>query len=129
MSGILSDGTHSIQREVTRTTTDAESVKCLPHQATSPSADSLGAIVVAANAGSDYLFVRDQDAKYGERRGPACKAMEFGAILVSDRDGAPRTFPMSLIMTEHSGAGRAPDIIVSFNYDENVSVAGKSGIS
>ena len=27
---------------------------------------------------------------------------------------------MSLIGTEHKGAGRAPDIIVSFSYDENV---------
>ena len=36
---------------------------------------------------------------------------------------------MSLIKTESSGNGRAPDIIVSFNYDENVAVAGKSGVS
>ena len=36
---------------------------------------------------------------------------------------------MSLIGTDHKGSGRAPDIIVSFSYDENVAVAGKSGIS
>ena len=39
------------------------------------------------------------------------------------------TLPMSLIKTETSGNGRAPDIIVSFSYDENVAVAGKSGVS
>jgi hypothetical protein len=36
---------------------------------------------------------------------------------------------MSLIKTEATVAGRAPDIIVSFAYDENVSVAGHPGIS
>jgi hypothetical protein len=36
---------------------------------------------------------------------------------------------MGLIKTENSGNGRAPDIIVSFSYDENVAVAGKSGVS
>src|SRR3974377_2363384 len=36
---------------------------------------------------------------------------------------------MSRIMTESSEKGRAPDIIVSFSYDEDVAVAGKSGIS
>ncbi len=36
---------------------------------------------------------------------------------------------MSLIKTETSGNGRAPEIIVSFSYDENVTVAGKPGVS
>jgi hypothetical protein len=36
---------------------------------------------------------------------------------------------MSLIKTETSGNGRAPDIIVSFSYDENIAVAGKLGVS
>ena len=39
------------------------------------------------------------------------------------------TLPMSLIKTESIAGGRAPDIIVSFSYDENVAVAGKSGVS
>src|SRR4029079_18163948 len=38
------------------------------------------------------------------------------------------TLPMSLIQTEN-GSSRTPDIIVSFSYDENVTVAGKSGVS
>src|SRR4029077_14710856 len=37
--------------------------------------------------------------------------------------------PMSLINTEPKVTGRAPDIIVSFNYDETIAVAGKPGIS
>jgi hypothetical protein len=36
---------------------------------------------------------------------------------------------MSLINTEPQVTGRAPDIIVSFNYDETIAVAGKPGIS
>jgi hypothetical protein len=36
---------------------------------------------------------------------------------------------MSLINTEPKVTGRAPDIIVSFNYDETIAVAGKPGIS
>ena len=36
---------------------------------------------------------------------------------------------MSLIKTENPVTGRGPDIIVSFNFDENVSVAGRPGIS
>src|SRR5262249_10284134 len=34
-----------------------------------------------------------------------------------------------LIITEPKVTGRAPDIIVSFNYDETIAVAGKPGIS
>ena len=56
--------------------------------------------------------------------------LQFGAIFVSDKYGEiAGTLRMSLIKTENSGNGRAPDIIVSFSYDENVAVAGKSGVS
>ena len=56
--------------------------------------------------------------------------LQFGAIFVSDKYGEiAGTLPMSLIKTENSGNGRAPDIIVSFSFDENVAVAGKSGVS
>ena len=56
--------------------------------------------------------------------------LQFGVIFVSDRYGEiAGTLPMSLITTENSGNGRAPDVIFSFSYDENVAVAGKSGVS
>jgi len=52
--------------------------------------------------------------------------LQFGAIFVSDKYGEiAGTLPMSLIKTETSGNGRAPDIIVSFSYDENVAVGGE----
>ena len=90
-----------------------------------------GAVVVAANAGSDYLFV--PDGKIDTVRAAVASLqsrLPFGAIFVSDKHGAiSGTLPMSLIQTETSGPGRAPDIIVSFSFDETVSVAGKSGVS
>ena len=88
-----------------------------------------GAIVVAANAGSDYLFVPDHNSDTVKAAVVSLQSrLQFGAIFVSDRYGEiAGTLPMSLIKTENSG--RAPDIIVSFSYDENVVVADKSGVS
>jgi arylsulfatase A-like enzyme len=90
-----------------------------------------GAIVVAANAGSDYLFVPDGNIDTVKAAVTSLQSrVQFGAIFVSDRHGdIPGTLPMSLIKTESSANGRAPDIIVSFSFDENVAVAGKSGVS
>jgi hypothetical protein len=90
-----------------------------------------GAIVVAANAGSDYLFVPDGSIETVKAAVVSLQSrLQFGAIFVSDRHGEiAGTLPMSLIKTESSASGRAPDIIVSFSYDQNVTVAGKSGVS
>ena len=90
-----------------------------------------GAIVVAANAGSDYLFVPDGNIETVKAAVMSLQSrLQFGAIFVSDKYGEiAGTLPMSLIETENSGNGRAPDIIVSFSFDENVAVAGKSGVS
>jgi hypothetical protein len=90
-----------------------------------------GAIVVAANAGSDYLFVPDGNIEAVKAAVVSLQSrLQFGAIFVSDRHGEiAGTLPMSLIKTESSASGRAPDIIVSFSYDQNVAVAGKSGVS
>ena len=91
----------------------------------------VGAVVVAANAGSDYLFVPDGNINTVKAAVTSLQSrLQFGAIFVSDRHGQiAGALPMSLIKTETSGSGRAPDIIVSFSFDENVSVAGKSGVS
>jgi len=90
-----------------------------------------GAIVVAANAGSDYLFVPDGNIETLKAAVVSLQSrLQFGAIFVSDKYGEiAGTLPMSLIETDNSGNGRAPDIIVSFSFDENVAVAGKSGVS
>ncbi|KRQ96108.1 hypothetical protein CQ12_37095 [Bradyrhizobium jicamae] len=90
-----------------------------------------GAIVVAANAGSDYMFVPDGNIDTVKTAVTSLQSrMQFGAMFVSDRYGEiAGTLPMSLIKTESSANGRAPDIIVSFSFDESVAVAGKSGVS
>jgi arylsulfatase A-like enzyme len=90
-----------------------------------------GAIVVAANAGSDYLFVPDGNIDTVKAAVTSLQSrLQFGAIFVSDKYGEiAGTLPMSIIKAENSGSGRAPDIIVSFSYDENIAVAGKSGVT
>ena len=87
-------------------------------------------IVVAANAGSDYLFVPDGDASTVKAAVASLQSrLQFGAIFVSDRYGdVPGTLPMSLIKTESPARGRGPDIMVSFSFDEHVAVAGRPGI-
>jgi hypothetical protein len=89
-----------------------------------------GGIVVAANAGSDYLFVPDGEPNTVKAAVVSLQSrLQFGAIFVSDKYGdVAGTLPMSLIKTENPVPGRGPDIIVSFAFDENVAVAGHPGI-
>jgi arylsulfatase A-like enzyme len=132
LSGITADGTHLYPSQ-----DDEHGNICGRAQKyTSPSyvvpkPIPVGAVVVAANAGSDYLFVPDGNINTVKAAVTSLQSrLQFGAIFVSDRHGQiAGALPMSLIKTETSGSGRAPDIIVSFSFDENVSVAGKSGVS
>jgi len=130
LSGITADGNHLYPAQ-----DDHNGKVCgLAQNYTSPAfvvpkALPAGAIVVAANAGSDYLFVPDHNAETVRAAVMSLqRRMQFGAIFVSDRYGeVAGTLPMSLIKTENSS--RAPDIIVSFSYDETAAVAGKLGVS
>jgi hypothetical protein len=132
LSGILSDGIHLHPVE-----NDADGSACGKAQEYTsprylvPKPVPAGGIVVAANAGSDYIFVPDGDAKAVKAAVVSLQSrVQFGAIFVSDKYGdVAGTLPMSLINTENPIAGRGPDIIVSFTFDENVSVAGRRGIS
>jgi arylsulfatase A-like enzyme len=131
LSGIMADGTHLHSRK-----DDEMGHFCgRPQKYTStsyavPKPIPAGSIVVAANAGSDYLFVPDGNAETVKAAVISMQSrLQFGAIFVSDRYGEiAGALPMSLIKTENSGNDRAPDIIVSFSYDESVAVAGKSGV-
>lgn len=132
LSGILPDGTHL---QPLRHDEDG-SVCGKPQELTSsafvvPKPVPAGAVVVAANAGSDYLFVPDGNRDVVKAAVASLQSrQQFGAIFVSDRYAEiAGTLPMSLINTEPKVNGRAPDIIVSFNYDETIAVAGKPGIS
>jgi arylsulfatase A-like enzyme len=92
---------------------------------------SAGSVIVAANAGSDYLFIPDGNPDAMKAAVTSLQSrLQFGAIFASDKYGEiAGTLPMSLIKTETSIPGRGPDIIVSFSFDESAVVAGKPGIS
>ena len=132
LSGILFDGTH-----LHPTKQDADGSVCGEAQRYTspryvvPKPVPAGGIVVAANAGSDYLFVPDGDPNTVKAAVVSLQnRLQFGAIFVSDKYGdVTGTLPMSLINTENPVTGRGPDIIVSLTFDENVVVAGRSGIS
>jgi len=132
LSGILKDGT-----ELHPTREDEKGEVCgRKQQYTSsrypvPKPLPAGAIVVAANAGSDYLFIPDGDPKTVRAAVTSLQSRpQFGAIFVSDRYGRlPGTLPLSLIKADSPIPGRGPDIIVSFTFDEKVAVAGHAGIS
>ena len=132
LSGIIADGTHLYpSKDDQQGSVCGRAQKYTSPSYAVPKPIPAGAIVVAANAGSDYLFVPDGNIETVKAAVVSMQSrLQFGAIFVSDRYGEiAGTLPMSLIKTENSGNGRAPDIIVSFSYDENVAVAGKSGVS
>jgi arylsulfatase A-like enzyme len=132
LSGIMFDGTHlQPSKDDQHGNVCGRAQKYTSPTYVVPKPIPAGAIVVAANAGSDYLFVPDGNIDTVKAAVASLQSrLQFGAIFVSDRYGeVAGTLPMSLIKTENSGNGRAPDIIVSFSFDENVAVAGKSGIS
>src|SRR5436309_409482 len=132
LSGILFDGTHLHPAK-----NDADGTFCGKAQMFTspryvvPKPVPAGAIVVAANAGSDYLFVPDGDVNTVKAAVLSLQSrLQFGAIFVSDKYGdIPGTLRMGLVNTDSPARGRGPDIIVSFSFDENVAVAGRPGIS
>jgi arylsulfatase A-like enzyme len=89
-----------------------------------------GALIVAANGGSDYIYAPDHDPVLVARVLSFLQSREeFGAILLASRYGAlPGTLPMDAFHLEDGGDGaRHPDIIVSMSYDEYAVVQGLPG--
>ena len=101
---------------------------------TVPAPGSLPAngIVVAANGGSDYFYVPGHDAttvknlvKFLQQR------EEYGAVFVDSRYGAiPGTITMAQVNLENATRQNngQPDVVVSFNWDNTVSIQGMTGI-
>ena len=89
-------------------------------------------IVVAANGGSDYFYVPSHDpatvanlVKVLEQR------EEYGAIFVDTRYGyLPGTLTMAQVNLENGPRQNngQPDVVVSFNTDEAVTIQGHTGI-
>jgi predicted AlkP superfamily pyrophosphatase or phosphodiesterase len=97
-----------------------------------PASFAANGIVVAANGGSDYFYVPSHDAttvqnlvKFLQQR------EEYGAIFVDSRYGSlPGTLSLAQVNLENitrQNNGQ-PDVVVSFNSDDTVSIQGMTGI-
>jgi predicted AlkP superfamily pyrophosphatase or phosphodiesterase len=86
------------------------------------------AVVVAVNGGSDYLYVPAHDPELVRKAVAFLQSRsEVGAIFVDDRyRGIPGTLALSAIHAANA-AGRNPDVIVSYDYDENAAINGVRG--
>lgn len=87
------------------------------------------AIVIAPNGGSDYYYVRNHSIDTVARVVRFLQGHEqYGAIFVSDKyQGIPGTMPLSRIHLENL-AGRNPDIVVSYAWDDQQKINGLPGI-
>ena len=129
-AGIKADGT-----PVYPTLTDQDGTRCgkagQKYQAEAmkvPAQLPAGALVVAVNGGSDYVYVPDRDPALVRKAVDFLQSRaEVGAIFVDDRYGnVPGTLPLSTIRAANA-ASRNPDILLSYDYDENAVVSGVRG--
>ena len=86
------------------------------------------AVVIAANGGSDYLYVPSKNAALVRNIAAFLQQREeFGAIFVDDTYGPIKgTLPLSAVRLENA-ARRNPDIVVSYAFNENAVVQGMRG--
>jgi arylsulfatase A-like enzyme len=81
-----------------------------------PVALPAGAIIVAVNGGSDYLYVPDHDPAIVARAVRVLQERsEVGAIFVDDRYPLAGTLPLSAIHARHAD-GDNPDVIFSYSF-------------
>ena len=87
-----------------------------------------GALVVAVNGGSDYIYVPDRDPAVVKKAvGFLQSRAEVGAIFIDDRYGAiAGTLPLGAIRARNP-AGKNPDIILSYDYDDTAVLDGVRG--
>jgi hypothetical protein len=93
-----------------------------------PASLPANAIVIAANGGSDYLYVPSHDQATVEQIVTFLQGRkEFGAVFVASAYGdLAGTLPLDLIRAENS-EGRNPDLIVSYAFDTEQTIAGVTG--
>jgi arylsulfatase A-like enzyme len=132
MSGIMADGTSLYPTKV-----DSDGSVCghvggrsaTPAYLVPAGALPAKAVVIAANGGSEYLYVPDHDAATVASAVRFLQSREeFGAIFVASGYGnLPGTLSLDKVRLENS-AGRNPDIVASYDYDETAVVQGLKGI-
>lgn len=130
LSGVLADGS-----TVYPTQTDADGAICgkagQKYTTASfkvPTTLQPGDVIVAANGGSDYLYVPDHDPAVVNRLARFLQARpQYGAVFTASRYGnIPGAIPLTAIRVE-SPSGRNPDLIVSFAWNATANVAGLPG--
>jgi predicted AlkP superfamily pyrophosphatase or phosphodiesterase len=128
LSGIKADGTPLYPTQI-----DKEGKVCgkVGMQYTYPSylvPEKLAndSVIVAANGGSDYLYVPSHNSELIAKLVRALQArQQYGAVFVHSRYGnLPGTLSLKDIFNELPASSKRqsppnPDIIVSFNFDEN----------
>lgn len=129
LGGIKADGSlvYPIQTDtdgsVCGTAGKKYSVKGYPVPSTLPG----DAVVIAANGGSDYIYVPSHSASIVQSIVTVLQSRkQYGAILVADQySSIPGTLSQTLNHDQNltNGNTRNPDIIVSFDYDENAVTA------
>ena len=94
-----------------------------------PSTIPANAIVVAANGGSDYIYVKDKNPATVQKIVSFLQShKQYGAVFVAKKyANIPGTITMDNIKIENT-AGRNPDIIVSFTWDDQQKINGMPGI-
>ena len=94
-----------------------------------PAAIPSNAIVVADNGGSDYIYVKDQNPATVQKIVTFLQShKQYGAVFVAKKYASiPGTITMDNIKIENA-AGRNPDIMVSFTWDDQQKINGMPGI-
>ncbi|MGZ3240635.1 MAG: alkaline phosphatase family protein [Burkholderiaceae bacterium] len=90
-------------------------------------------IVIAANGGSDYFYVPGHDIATVKKLVRILQQREeYGAIFVDSRYGAiPGTLALNQVNLENASRQNQgqPDVVVSFNWNNRVSIQGMPGIT
>lgn len=86
------------------------------------------AIIIASNGGSDYFYIPSHDKAVLQKLITFLQSHEqYGAVFVNDQYGPMNgTLLLSNVDLQNS-QGRSPDVIASFNYDENARINGLVG--
>jgi arylsulfatase A-like enzyme len=130
LSGVKTDGATVYPRQV-----DNDGAICgaagAPYTTASfkvPTSLPPKALVIAANGGSEYVYVPDHDADTAKEVVRFLQSREeFGAVFVSARYGSiPGTIAMDVIKLQNA-EGRNPDIVASYSFDETAVIQGVKG--
>jgi hypothetical protein len=132
MSGVKADGTTlyaTLTDDAAGTVCGVAGKKYVTPSYKVPASLPPDAVIVAANGGSDYLYVPSKEKAQVQSLVSFLQTREeIGPIFVASvYQPIAGTLPLDQIRVE-STAARTPDIIFSYEYDETAMIQGKPGI-